>query len=219
MLKLLANPMMRAWWAKENGAGKTRQLVAIKYIWRKDFLGNNENRTLQNRRVLERRVGRMEAEEKIKNTFFFPSFLILGTSFSVISVFSISDRNPDLQGKKSRLKWSYSTVGWAIFVEHCNSTSSTLGIFRQWRSCLSLFLYSETQKSLGRLWLGRLAQAEAHTAKYSPGDIPGTASALGPQTRTLFLGVLFIAGKEHNSQGVTAFNFKITLSQLKFSWA
>lgn len=219
MLKLLANPMTRAWWAKGSGARKTRQLVAIKYMWRKDFLGNNENRTLQNRRVLERRgVGKMEAEEKIKH-FFFSSFLILGTSFSVISVFSMGDRNPDLQGKKSGLKWSYSAVGWAIFVEHCNSTSSTLGIFRQWRSCLSLFLCSETQKSLGRLWLGRLAQAEAHTAKYSPGDIPGTASALGPQTRTLFQGVLFIAGKEHNSQGVTTLNFKITLSQLKFSWA
>lgn len=73
-------------------------------MWRKDFLGNNENRTLQNRRVLERRrVGKMEAEEKIKH-FFFSSFLILGTSFSVISVFSMGDRNPDLQGKKSGLK-------------------------------------------------------------------------------------------------------------------
>lgn len=45
----------------------------------------------------------MEAEEKIKH-FFFSSFLILGTSFSVISVFSMGDRNPDLQGKKSGLK-------------------------------------------------------------------------------------------------------------------
>lgn len=109
MLKLLANPMTRAWWAKESGARKTRQLVAIKYMWRKDFLGNNENRTLQNRRVLERRrVGKMEAEEKIKHFFFsfFPnSWHLLLSHFCLLHGW----QKPWSSGKKN-LGWNEATA-------------------------------------------------------------------------------------------------------------